>query len=111
MKRALILSASAGSGKTFRLVLKYICDIIMRPDRYRNILAVTFTNKATEEMKSRIINEIHRLASNSPSQYLEEIIKATQLSEPQIRERALKARTKILHDYSRFTVLTIDRFF
>ena len=74
MKRAQILSASAGSGKTFRLVLKYICDIIERPDRYRNILAVTFTNKATEEMKSRIINEIHRLASNQPSQYLKEVI-------------------------------------
>ena len=111
IKRAQILSASAGSGKTFRLVLKYICDIIERPDRYRNILAVTFTNKATEEMKSRIINEIHRLASNQESQYLKEIIRETQLSEPQIRERALKARTKILHDYSRFTVLTIDRFF
>lgn len=111
MKRAKILSASAGSGKTFRLVLKYICDIIERPDRYRNILAVTFTNKATEEMKSRIINEIHRLAANQPSQYLQEVMLATQLSEPHIRERALKARTKILHDYSRFTVLTIDRFF
>ena len=111
MKRAQILSASAGSGKTFRLVLKYICDIIERPDRYRNILAVTFTNKATEEMKSRIINEIHCLASNQSSKYLKEIIRETHYSEPQIRERALKARTKILHDYSRFTVLTIDRFF
>lgn len=111
MKRAQILSASAGSGKTFRLVLKYICDIINNPDCYRNILAVTFTNKATEEMKSRIINEIHRLASNQQSQYLGEIIKHTQLSEPQIRAKAMKARTKILHDYSRFTVLTIDRFF
>ena len=111
MKRAQILSASAGSGKTFRLVLKYICDIINNPECYRNILAVTFTNKATEEMKSRIINEIHRLASNQTSQYIAEIIKHTQLSEPQIRAKALKARTRILHDYSRFTVLTIDRFF
>lgn len=111
MKRAQILSASAGSGKTFRLVLKYICDIINNPECYRNILAVTFTNKATEEMKSRIINEIHRLASNQTSQYIAEIIKHTQLSEPLIRAKALKARTRILHDYSRFTVLTIDRFF
>ena len=54
MKRAKILSASAGSGKTFQLALKYICDIIERPDAYRNILAVTFTNKATNEMKERI---------------------------------------------------------
>ncbi len=110
-KRATILSASAGSGKTFSLVLRYICDIIKSPDRYRNILAVTFTNKATEEMKSRIIKEIHLLASNQESEYLEGIIEATGYSEPQIRTAALKARTKILHDYSRFTVLTIDRFF
>ena len=54
MKQAKILSASAGSGKTFQLTLKYMCDIIAHPECYRNILAVTFTNKATEEMKSHI---------------------------------------------------------
>jgi ATP-dependent exoDNAse (exonuclease V) beta subunit len=67
MKRAKILSASAGSGKTYQLTLKYMCDVITRPERYRNILAVTFTNKATEEMKSRILREIHRLASGAKS--------------------------------------------
>ena len=67
MTRVNILSASAGSGKTFRLVLKYICDVLRRPECYRNILAVTFTNKATEEMKSRIINELHNLAENHES--------------------------------------------
>lgn len=111
MKRAKILSASAGSGKTYQLALKYICDIIERPDRYRNILAVTFTNKATEEMKSRILKEIHVLASGSASNYLDNIIKELDMSEAKIRECALKARTRILHDYSRFTILTIDRFF
>ena len=109
MKRAQILSASAGSGKTFRLVLKYICEVLEHPECYRNILAVTFTNKATEEMKSRIIKELNNLASNQKSQYLEEIIRRTGFSEPQIRAKALKARTRILHDYSRFTILTIDR--
>lgn len=111
MKRAKILSASAGSGKTYQLTLKYLCDIIDRPDRYRNILAVTFTNKATEEMKSRILKEIHKLASGEKSIYLDNIIAATSLSEAVIRERTKIARTKILHDYSRFSVLTIDRFF
>lgn len=110
-KRAKIISASAGSGKTYSLVLKYICDIIERPDRYRNILAVTFTNKATEEMKSRIVKEIHLLAANQPSEYLDNIIAKTHYGEEHIRTMALKARTKILHDYSRFTVLTIDSFF
>ena len=111
MTRVNILSASAGSGKTFRLVLKYICDVLKRPECYRNILAVTFTNKATEEMKSRIINELHNLAENHDSAYLEDIKKNTGYSEEKIRTQAVVARTQILHDYSRFTVLTIDRFF
>lgn len=111
MKRAKILSASAGSGKTYQLTLKYMCDIIEHPDRYRNILAVTFTNKATEEMKSRILKEIHKLASGANSTYLDNIIAITSLSESQIRKQTKIARTKILHDYSRFSVLTIDRFF
>lgn len=111
MKRAKILSASAGSGKTYQLALKYICDIIKHPDNYRNILAVTFTNKATEEMKSRILREIHQLASGGKSPYVESICSTLSLSEEKVRERALTARTKILHNYSRFSVLTIDRFF
>ncbi|MBQ8366191.1 MAG: UvrD-helicase domain-containing protein [Alistipes sp.] len=111
MKRAKILSASAGSGKTYQLALKYMCDIIEHPERYRNILAVTFTNKATEEMKSRILSEIHILASGAKSKYIDNISEALGMSEAMIRERALKARTRILHDFSRFSVLTIDRFF
>lgn len=111
MKRAKILSASAGSGKTYQLTLKYMCDVILHPERYRNILAVTFTNKATEEMKSRILREIHTLASGNNSPYLNDIKRELGISEPQIREGAKRARTRILHDFSRFTILTIDRFF
>lgn len=111
MKRAKILSASAGSGKTYQLTLKYMCDVIQHPERYRNILAVTFTNKATEEMKSRILREIHTLASGGNSSYLGDVARELGLNEAQIREGALKARTRILHDFSRFTILTIDRFF
>ena len=111
MKRAKILSASAGSGKTYQLTLKYMCDVILHPERYRNILAVTFTNKATEEMKSRILREIHTLASGSSSSYLNDVKRELGISEAQIREGAKRARTRILHDFSRFTILTIDRFF
>ncbi|MBO7331988.1 MAG: UvrD-helicase domain-containing protein, partial [Alistipes sp.] len=57
--RAMILSASAGAGKTYRLAYKFVHDVIKhyldKPYLYRAILAVTFTNKATEEMKSRIL--------------------------------------------------------
>ena len=111
MKRAKILSASAGSGKTYQLTLKYMCDVIMHPERYRNILAVTFTNKATEEMKSRILREINILASGKNSSYLNDVKQELGISEAQIREGAKRARTRILHDFSRFTILTIDRFF
>ena len=111
MKRAIILSASAGSGKTYQLALKYVCDIVRHPEKFRNILAVTFTNKATEEMKSRILREIDTLASGAKSSYVNEIRLATGFSEEKIRSQAMRARTLILHDYSRFSVLTIDRFF
>ena len=65
--RARILNASAGSGKTYQLAYKYVRDVVEQPGIYRHILAVTFTNKATEEMKSRILKEIHLLASGQPS--------------------------------------------
>ncbi|MBP3482860.1 MAG: UvrD-helicase domain-containing protein [Alistipes sp.] len=109
--RAKILSASAGSGKTYRLAYKYVCDVIGNPSSYRNILAVTFTNKATEEMKSRIIDEIHLLASGAASDYTVSLCRELGLDERTVRERAREARSNILHDYSRFTVLTIDTFF
>lgn len=50
-----IYKASAGSGKTFTLAVEYIKLLVLNPQNYRNILAVTFTNKATEEMKTRIL--------------------------------------------------------
>ena len=56
-----------GRGKTYQLAYKYVRDVIDQPHLYRHILAVTFTNKATEEMKSRILKEIHTLASGALS--------------------------------------------
>ena len=111
MKRAKILSASAGSGKTYQLAYKYVRDVVERPELYRAILAVTFTNKATEEMKSRILREIHILAAGQKSNYLDKLCKELEMPEHAVRKQALKARTLILHDYSRFSVLTIDKFF
>ena len=68
--RAKILNASAGSGKTYQLAYKYVHDVIERPESYSAILAVTFTNKATEEMKTRILKEINTLASGQRSGYM-----------------------------------------
>lgn len=109
--RAKILNASAGSGKTYQLAYKYVRDTVENPERYRHILAVTFTNKATEEMKQRILKEIHALASGAESGYLDALCRELRTDERTVRRRAKEVRAKILHDYSRFTVLTIDTFF
>lgn len=109
--RARILNASAGSGKTYQLAYKYVRDVVQQPSLYRHILAVTFTNKATEEMKSRILKEIHLLASGGPSAYAADLCRELGLDAATVQKRAAEARARILHDYSRFTVLTIDTFF
>lgn len=114
--RAKILSASAGSGKTYRLAYKFVHDTIKhyeeKPYLYRAILAVTFTNKATEEMKRRIVEKFHELITNpTKSDYMADLLRDLLLSESEIIKRAKAILTKILHDYSRFTILTIDKFF
>lgn len=114
--RAHILSASAGSGKTYRLAYKFVHDTIKhfhaKPHLYRAILAVTFTNKATEEMKSRILKEINDLVvCPEKSSYLSDLKRDLALTSEEISKRAKAIRTKILHDYSHFTILTIDKFF
>ena len=114
--RAKILSASAGSGKTYQLAYKYVYDTIRnyeeKPYLYRAILAVTFTNKATEEMKSRILREIDTLASHPErSNYMPLLLQDPALNKALVVNRARAVRSKILHDYSHFTVLTIDKFF
>lgn len=111
MKRAKILSASAGSGKTYQLTYNYIREVLKEPHRYRAILAITFTNKATEEMKSRILREINILALHGNSPYIDDLCNELEINRDEIYRRALKAQTHILHDYSRFSVMTIDRFF
>ena len=122
LNRAVIVPASAGSGKTYRIAHEYIYDVLRNRyndmgeayfDRsfYKRILAVTFTNKATEEMKSRILKEIHLLASGQKSDHLAELINETSLDEATLRKRAQIVRSLILHDYSHFTVLTNDTFF
>lgn len=108
-----IYKASAGSGKTFTLAVNYICLLIERPETYRHILAVTFTNKATAEMKNRILGKLYALANATPDEkpYLKEVIKRTKYSVAEIRERAKEALSLLIHDYSHFRVETIDSFF
>jgi ATP-dependent exoDNAse (exonuclease V) beta subunit (contains helicase and exonuclease domains) len=106
-----VIKASAGSGKTHRLTGEYLHLLFSRPNNHRHILAVTFTNKATDEMKTRIVEELHRLASGNDSAYSEELMKLFSMSETQVRSQAKTILETILHDYSAFSISTIDRFF
>lgn len=114
----LVYKASAGSGKTFTLAIEYIKHLIADPRAYRHILAVTFTNKATAEMKERIVQTLYGLWKKDPSataylHCLQAELPAMNLSltEEDIRIRAGRALAYMLHDYSRFRVETIDSFF
>src|SRR5665811_1346902 len=106
-----IYSASAGSGKTYKLTAIYLANLFKSRYEYRKILAVTFTNKATAEMKSRILDHLHRLAVGEVSDYLPALVKITGKPEEWVRKEAAEILNSILHDYSRFSVSTIDSFF
>lgn len=108
-----IYRASAGSGKTYRLTQDYI-HLLLNPKReriHRRILAVTFTNKATDEMKSRILKELFSLSQGEPSDYRQGLIEKYNMGEEEVNERARKVLIDILHDYSAFRISTIDKFF
>lgn len=109
-----VYKASAGSGKTFTLAREYMTLVIDNPYAYRTILAVTFTNKATEEMKLRILGQLYGIAHHLPEsdQYLKQIHEALpHLSETQIRKNAEAALRLLIHNYNYFHVQTIDTFF
>lgn len=113
-----IYKASAGSGKTFTLAVEYIKLLIQNQYEYKNILAVTFTNKATAEMKERILGQLYGIAHKlgSSEDYFKAIceseeIKQLGISDEEIRRRAGFALSNIVHDYSRFRIETIDSFF
>lgn len=106
-----VIKASAGSGKTHRLTGEYLHLLFSKPNNHSHILAVTFTNKATDEMKSRIVEELFRLASGEESPYLKELKADFSMSEAGVRSHANIILETILHDYSAFSISTIDRFF
>ena len=105
------MNAGAGSGKTYQLAYKYIRDAVNDPMLYRRILAVTFTNKATEEMKTRILNELYALSTGGAEHYMQRLESELGVDPQTIRTKADEVLKRILHDYSHFTVLTIDKFF
>ncbi|MBE6303506.1 MAG: ATP-dependent helicase [Bacteroidales bacterium] len=109
-----VYKASAGSGKTFTLAVEYIKLLVDHPSAYKHILAVTFTNKATAEMKERILSQLYGISHSLPSsESYFKIVRASfpKLSDAEVRERTDRALRMMLHDYSHFRVQTIDAFF
>ena len=109
-----VLKASAGSGKTWNLARQYIRLLLQGHDgfSYRHILAVTFTNKATDEMKDRILKELYRLAKDPCSSgYYNDLVPSVFPDAESLASSADTLLCNILHDYSAFAVSTIDRFF
>lgn len=123
-----ISKASAGSGKTFLLAKEYISLLlgyydsesdthklyIHHPrahDTHKRILAITFTIKATEEMKKRIVEKLHKLSIGKEDEYLDDLMKLYNASESEIRHAAQRALRELLSKFSFFNVSTIDSFF
>lgn len=113
MSSLTVYKASAGSGKTFTLAVEYIKFLIKNPTEYRNILAVTFTNKATDEMKTRILGQLFGIANSlgESDDYLKKIAEETHSEIDEVRQTAQLAIRLLIHNYDYFHVETIDTFF
>lgn len=111
-----LYDASAGSGKTFTLVKEYLKILLTSPknDAYRNILAITFTNKAVGEMKSRIVSSLSEFAKDEPApkavELMEVIQQETSLNAIDIKIKARQIIKNIIHNYASFDISTIDKF-
>lgn len=108
-----VYKASAGSGKTFTLAVEYIKLLVSNPQSYRTILAVTFTNKATEEMKMRILSQLYGIWKRLPDSatYAGRICADLGMEPDEVARRAGTALQLLIHNYGYFRIETIDSFF
>ncbi len=113
----IVYKSSAGSGKTYSLVKEYITLALQAPDKYSHILAVTFTNKAANEMKQRILTNLRHLSdplfynhTSTVNSMLPELSRITGQSQESISANAGAILSRILHNYSDFAITTIDSF-
>lgn len=111
-KNFIVYRSSAGSGKTYTLVLDYLKLALKssHPESFRKILAITFTNKAAEEMKDRVLLALQELEENPQHALMSELEKAIGVSADEIRKRAKATLQSMLHNYSDLAISTIDKF-
>jgi ATP-dependent exoDNAse (exonuclease V) beta subunit len=111
-----IYDASAGSGKTYALVKEYLKIILVakKNDAYRNILAITFTNKAVHEMKSRIVGNLLEFTKDNPNEKATDLMEVLsgeiQISVSEIQSKSKQIIKHIIHNYAAFDISTIDKF-
>ncbi len=112
-----VYKSSAGSGKTYTLVREYISLALQSPAYFRHIMAITFTNKAANEMKQRIVQGLVQLADAEKYAggavvkfMLPDLAKSTGYSVQEVSQRSQAVLTRILHEYDDFSVRTIDSF-
>lgn len=107
-----IYRSSAGSGKTRTLAKEYLkLALRYRATYFKHILAVTFTNKSTQEMKQRILRYLHEFASGIPNDLADELKKELHLDDNTLQQYSQEVQREILHNYSHFSINTIDAFF
>ena len=105
-----IYNASAGSGKTYTLTKEYLKIILSSSRAYQKILAITFTNKAVNEMKERILGSLFDFSHNTASSMFQDISKELDLDSRTLQQRATATLKEILHNYAFFDISTIDKF-
>ena len=113
MQRLLVYRSSAGSGKTYTLVKTYLSLLFKIKSNFgfKQILAITFTNKAAEEMKKRVLTALDEISSEGKKNKLAiEISKENNFDIAQVVERSKEITQKILHNYKDFNLMTIDKF-
>lgn len=112
----LIYDAAAGSGKTYTLVREYLTLLLQRDrnDYFTNLLALTFTNKAVNEMKERIVESLVEFSADeavaNPPQMLQDIAKILNRDIPSLQKHCKAILKTLLHNYAAFSVETIDSF-
>ena len=111
-----VYNAAAGAGKTYTLVRAYLSKLLMaeKHNGYRNILAITFTNKAVAEMKTRVVSNLHAFSLPvTPNKFLpmlEELSTITKLEVLFLKEKSKSVLYSIMHNYAAFDIVTIDTF-